>query len=291
MWNGANYELMAPTVNPTSILSGQCYLIPSSSTQIILSPYNGNRVPVQGSLVSIPAAGRAVANTSVTINGTPGGNLAANTDYLVSLNVGGTLEFWTLGTGYSFSNTAGNVGVVVISGHDDKTLVGMIGTDGAGQFVTALVLSWFNQKPKSNRTNFTGDQTTASTTPVELSTTIRNTFLTWSNTQVRFSNTGTVQANSSGQRAVTGIGFDGITPEQEAAIYSGMHTSTEGSSVWGTSNFSGTKLLSDGRHYATLLGTATDSAGGGLLATWTGGTSVFTGLVSAPNALTIQVQG
>lgn len=282
---------LAAAVGNQRLLTGQCYLRYVSSTQIRLIPYNGNVVPVNGNMIAVAGTGVNVANTNITLNGAGGSDLANNANYLVAFNESGQLEFWTLGTGHATSTSAGNVGVEIIAGHNDKTLVGMVRTNGSGQFVdtdgSLFTLSWFNRRPKKTTTTFTGNPTYSSGTVGELDSSIRNGFIVWNDDKPRYSNTGSVQCGSSGQLAMTSIGFDGTTPELQAAIFSGMHTSTEGSSTIGMTNFDGMKSgLSEGYHYATLLAAATIGVG-----LWQGGSTVISGSAIPPNALTVMVMG
>lgn len=275
---------------PVNLLSGQVYFQRTNGTSCRLVPFNGNILPMGGVNVRIAAAGISVANTSISINGVGGSTLASNTVYLVAFN-GATLEFWTLATGHSVDATAGNVGVEIITGHSTQTLVGMVLTDGSGQF--SLALSWFNRRRRVSKTNFIGNQSiNSATTPAELDISIRNNFLTWANAVVMFSNTGTVFSFNSGQQGMTGIAFDGTTAELEAAIFTSMQTNTEGAAQFGMTNFVGVKSgLSEGSHYATLLGAIFNYAGNA--AVWTGGATPFTGGAGGrpPNTLEITVEG
>lgn len=284
-------DQLASALGNQRLLTGQCRMSAVNATTLRLSPYNGNGVPVAGALQAVPSAGINVANTNITLNGVGGSDLASNANYLVALNQSNGLEFWTLGTGHSPSSTAGNIGVEIITGHNDKTLVGMIRTNASAQFQIAngflFVLNWFNRRVRRSRTVFTGNPTTSSTSIVELDTSIRNNFICWSDDFPLFSVSGTATAGASSQLAVTGIGFDGTTPELESALYSGMHTSTEGSSTVGSISFSGIKNgLTEGNHYATVLGAASFGSVG-----WQGGNSAISGSTNPPVTLTIMVQG
>lgn len=290
-WSFITPDQLNTALGNQKLLSGQCYFSRSTGTACALLPFNGNGVPNQGNMLALPAAGVTVANTGVTINGTSSSNLAANTNYLVALNASVALEFWTLATGHTRSSTSGNVGVEIITGHNDKTLIGMVRTDGSAQFVdndgSLFVLSWFNPRLKKSRTNFDTDKTYGATTVGEIDVTIRNSFLTWARYPVAWSNMGAVAAASSGQQAMTSIGFDGTSPEVEATVFTGMHTNTEGSATVGMANFSGEKAgLSESNHYATLLGLSIGGTSG-----WYGGNNVISASQNPVNSLTIQVMG
>ena len=291
-------QLLATALGTKILLPGQCYLARTSATNLRLSPYNGQLVPVAGAMQAIPAAGINVANTSITLNGVGGQNLAANAGYLVALNQSNQLEFWTLATGHTASSTAGNIGTEIITGQNTKTLVGMVFTNASSQFVdtdgSLYVLSWFNRKLKTSRTTFTtGVKTYASNVVGEIDPSIVNNFLTWDGALVQFDNTGAVEVVSSGVSAMTSVGFDSTTvAEREAAVFTGMQTSSEGAATIGMSNFSGVKSgLAEGQHYATLLGCVVDSAGASNTADWFGGVGVISSTQFPRNNLAISVQG
>lgn len=258
---------------------GQCQLRYVSNVALVLAPFNGNQLKVNGKLYALPAAGIAVANTAVEVSGVANQNLAASTDYLLYLkdNGAGNLvpSFWPVGGGHVTDVTAGNVGVEVrLNGalaDSTRTLVGMVGTDAAAHFSDAdgsrLVLSWFNRRDRGSRTSFGSTPSTSSGTPVELSTSIRGTFLCWSGDIVPFSFAGIVNLSAGNDVASTGISFDGAAGETEGSVFESYT-----GSVTGNPNFSGRREgLAEGRHYATILG-AFSIAGGGSAgaASWNG---------------------
>jgi hypothetical protein len=289
---------LAAALGTQVLVSGQAYFSYVSAAQVKLSPKNGQLVTVAGVLYAVPAAGITAANTSITLNGVGSQNLSASSGYLVALNESLQLEFWTLATGHSPSTTAGNIGTEIITGHNDKTLVGFVYTNSSSEFSDTdgnlNVLSWFNRKLKKSIKTFTGSPTLAAdAAPAELSTTMRNNFIVWSGELVNYCNTGSVVAINSAQRAMTGISFDaGATVELNAAVFTGMRTNSEGSATTGSSAFSGVKSgLVEGQHVATLYGATYNYAGNA--AVWTGGTTGFTGLSDTPppNVMTIEVWG
>lgn len=142
---GAGWVSFLPT--GLQLAHGECVLVRSGGTQLSVLPRNANNVIVAGKQLQIPSAGLNIANTGVTINGTASQNLAINSAYLVALNASGSLEYWTFATGHVTDTTAGNVGVEIISGHGDKTLIGAITTDGSALFNDSPTLrnvaNWF----------------------------------------------------------------------------------------------------------------------------------------------------
>lgn len=138
----------------------------ASATQLLFSPYNGDRIKIAGLWYKIPSAGITGNNTGIFINGTGGLNLAASTTYYVYLfNNAGTLTFDFSTTAHATDATSGNVGTEIKSGDTTRSLIGMIHTNGSAQFVDdfgngRLVLSWFNRQNKTAAGAGSGSATT-----------------------------------------------------------------------------------------------------------------------------------
>src|SRR5579883_2093568 len=167
---------------------GGCRFQFGSATSVVLKPYNGNGIKINGVYYSIPVNGVISANTGTFVSGVSSSNLAASTAYLVYLfNNGGTpaLDFWPLSGGHVTDTSAGNVGVEVRSnsGSPDstRTLVGAVLTNGSGQFQSNVgavigVANWFNR-----RTTVPGlliNASTSSTTIVQVGGSL--TYFQWS---------------------------------------------------------------------------------------------------------------
>jgi hypothetical protein len=279
--------------NLTVLFHGQCQLRYLSTIALVLAPYAGTYLRINGKTYALPPAGLAIANTNVMVGGVAAQNLAASTTYLLFACDDGAghaiPDFWPVATGHTSDTTAGNIGVEVrLNGlvpDPTRTLVGMVATDGASHFSDFLTLSWFNRRTKLNRTTFPTGVSTGSGTFVELSSTIRNTFLCWAGDVVEYRVTGTASNASTSGLATTGIGFDGTTPELESAVFSGMHTDTFGSSIVGMANLGGAKSgLAEGLHYATLLGLCAVSG-----SSWVGGSTPGGG--TPPCLIDILVRG
>jgi len=155
---------------------GQCRLDFVSNTQLKLSPFNGNKIIINGQVYEIPAAGITLSNTGA----------AANTMYYIYVHDNaGTLTLSASTTGHSTDTTAGNVGVEIKTGNSNRTLVGVAYTDSStpGLFIDNVnarqTLSWFNRKPLPVITSEYQVFTITSTTFTELDTTKRATFLSW----------------------------------------------------------------------------------------------------------------
>lgn len=170
-------------VKPGSIAGplGGGILLFSSATALTFTPYNGDRIKINGKIYAIPSGGiTGLANTSVFVAGVGGQNLAASTTYNVyAFDNSGTVtaDFVTDATAHATSSTAGNVGTEIKSGDDTRSLIGKIRTNGSSQFTTGLVATWFNRRVRSSRqalANFT----TTSTTSASLTTAVTP-FISW----------------------------------------------------------------------------------------------------------------
>jgi hypothetical protein len=278
---------------------GQCRLVYVSGVQLSLMPFNGNALRVNGKIYGIPAGGIAIANAGVEVAGVAGQNLAASTDYLLYVKDDGAgnlvPSFWPVAGGHMTDTTVGNAGVEVRNNggvaDSTRTLVGLVGTAGGSAFSDTdsarLLLSWFNPRPARSRSFFTpGSVSTASATAVELSATIRNYFLAWSNTEVAFQVNGSVSSSAVGGSPQTAVGFDGNAPE----IESGSFNEPSGGGMTGNLAFAGRKTgLTEGRHYATLFGSNSGGAGG--TGQWQGGNAAIGATNNAPCEITLTIGG
>ncbi|MFM0330649.1 hypothetical protein [Paraburkholderia strydomiana] len=183
-WDSGNL----PLAILSAMVEAQCRLTCPSATQIALVPYQGNNVPINGALYTLPNAGVTLASTS----------LSANTLYYIyAIGTGSavsSLEAST--TGYTMAST----GQYTKTGDVTRLLVGMARTNGSAQFVDSMaagrcVLSWFNQRFKpilgavqSGAFGTTTMTTQGTPTP----------FCVWANSEVRASMIGYVYANSVG---------------------------------------------------------------------------------------------
>jgi len=212
----------------------------TNSTTLTLAPTAGGFLWINGLNYPIPA--------SLTVGN---GGLSASTLYYVYAKVtAGAAAIDTLSTtGY----TVGTNGIPVKSGDATRTLVGAAVTNGSSQFVSQdgslLVRTYFNRFLQRSRSQFSTDRTTTSGTFVELNTEIRNTVLVWAGEQVEFHTTGSFSC-AANQAAATQIAFDGTTGEQESVALANNSGTNRGACA-----INGVKTgLSEGSHYATLLG-------------------------------------
>lgn len=91
---------------------GECKLTFSGSN-LLLSPYNGNRIVVNDALYAIPSAGIILAATGATAN---------TTYYVYVYDNAGTLTLERSTTGHA---TDSNNGIEIKSGDATRVLVGM----------------------------------------------------------------------------------------------------------------------------------------------------------------------
>jgi hypothetical protein len=201
----------------------------------------------------------------VFVNGVAGQNLAASTLYYVYVfsNAGViTADFST--TGRVVSSTAGNVGTQIKSGDNTRSLIGLIRTNAASQFVDTFsqrfVRTWFNDPGVGAYNASTGS--TTSVTLVEITSVGRAEFLAWSAEHALMvgasqcysfdapSNAAYVQIFLDGagisQAAATSISFSGqsicnavaVTPT--TALTEGYHwVNIGGATAIGTMNYQG----------------------------------------------------
>ncbi len=267
--------------NPDSAGAGwlavQAALVPATGAQLrytnattlTLAPVNGGFLWVNG--FNYPV-GASITISNSTLSTSP------TLYYVYAKIAAGAVALDTPSTtGY----TIGTNGIPVQAGDATKTLVGMVetGTDTTNHFLqqdgSYLVRSYFQRGLTRSRTNFTANHTSSTNTIAEIDTSIRNSVLVWSGEDVRFGICGTTTTSS--PSVLTCIGFDTTSvPELEASLANGV------SSI----NVSGIKAgLSEGLHYATVLGALITGSG---TATWQGGAAPLgSGAGLAPVTLTL----
>ncbi|MEO8641769.1 hypothetical protein [Pseudomonas sp.] len=191
---------------------GQCRLSVGSTTTLLLKPYNGNNVIVNGVPLQLPSAG-----VTYTASG-----LTTSTLYYVYL--GGTTVAPTLSLSTTGHSAAPN-GVETKTGDTTLTLVGMVYTNASTQFVDSLAsrtcLNWFNRRNLPGANLSSSPFTFTSATYVEASTSLRAVFLTWADDGVDISSSGYFTSS-----AISIIGtqlyLDGaqVAPAQQTTIQS-----------------------------------------------------------------------
>ncbi|MDX3971178.1 MAG: hypothetical protein QHD01_31920 [Bradyrhizobium sp.] len=118
---------------------GQCKLVKSGSNLVLL-PFNGNQLTIDGRPRTIPAGGVSLAPTGLT----PGANL-----YIYATASGPDVNaLEAVATGHATSTAPGQMGMEVKTGDDTRTLVGfariIAGPAFADSATQRFVYSWFN---------------------------------------------------------------------------------------------------------------------------------------------------
>lgn len=225
----------------SSAAHGQCRLT-KSSTNLLLSPYGGNQIMINGAAQTVPDAGVTLAATSLT----------PNTTYNIYVFMsGGTMTLEASTTAHATDTASGNKGVEIKSGDATRTLVGMAriitGPAWVDTDAQRFVISWFNRRTITGTNIFTANRnTTTGSTYTEVNSEIRNEFLTWADESVPVGVAGSGFLNTSGDQVYIGVGFDSATPEQgNLAFQSTLAIGPLGLFVTKSG-------LSEGYHYATV---------------------------------------
>jgi hypothetical protein len=232
---------------------GQAQLT-KSSTNLLLSPYRGNLILINSKLYAIPDSGPTLST----------GGLSSSTLYYIYVyDNAGTLTLEASATAYA---TQAGTGIKIKSGDATRTLVGMARTDGSTAWADSatqrFVRSWFNDPGIALLNAFTANRSTTSATYAELNSEIRIEFVIWSGEAIRLALNGKTTQIGLGNACDTSIGIDGTTAE-DTFFFADAATSSNGQGLALDLVKSG---LSEGYHYATLLGKSES----GNASTWIG---------------------
>jgi hypothetical protein len=247
---------------------GQCYLTYENVNSLWLTPYQGNKIWVNGGARTIPDGGIRLAPTG----------LAPFAAYYIYLAwTGSALQLEASSTGFQQTG-----GLWHKSGDLSRSLVGFayvhddVGTPAWRETSdTRGVLSLFHQDERTAQSVFTAPRSTSSPTPVELHQEIRTYFIAWGFTNVTMTMTGTAYSN------VSGVGFTSLLALDGVAV-AGTHTTAVSANVHLNIATVVTKALPawDGLHWITVHGLAQS----GTTATWHGEPG---GLLSCRTGVTI----
>lgn len=218
---------------------GQCRLAVASPTSLVLSPYGGRTLAINGALQLIPSAGVSLTNAS----------LAASRLYYVYAYMNGSnmaLELSTTG------HSAHDSGVEIKTGDATRSLVGMVYTSATSQFVDSsadrLCLSWFNRRGVASGQVLSSFTTFTNTAINELNSTLRARFLTWKDEAVFGCVDGYASNNTAGNNVQVQAFIDGAAFGVALVLTSSTPTASSGFSS------SGTGLLDEGLHMIQLYG-------------------------------------
>lgn len=190
---------------------GQCRLSVSSTTTLVLKPYNGNNVIVNGVPLQLPAAG-----VTYTASG-----LTANTAYYVYL--GGTTAAPTITLSTNAHSAASN-GVETMTSNTALTLVGMVyyGASGfASGSAQQVCLNWFQRRRLPLATATISTSTTSGSS---VATGGSVTLLSWADEMFEIAAFGSAYNTTAGaggslqifQNAVAGLGATGYATSSTA---------------------------------------------------------------------------
>jgi hypothetical protein len=194
---------------------GQCYLAYDGGTDLVLGPYGGNKIWVDGRSRVIPDAGVHLA---------PTGLAHYHAYYIYLAWTGSALALEASLTGYTQTG-----GLWHKTGDLSRTLVGYAWCDynttaGTPQWVDHRqlrgVLSLFNQDERTGDAWFTAPRSTTSTSLVEIHAEIRSYFVAWAFSNITMAMTGTAYAN------VEGVAFSSVLALDSASIAATYSTST-----------------------------------------------------------------
>ena len=261
---GANSDITSLSGLTSALYAtGQCRLA-KSGANLLLSPYGGNSLIVNGRSCTIPDAGVALAPTSL---------LATTLYYIYAVATAGvitSLEAST--TGHSADTAAGNKGVEIKTGDSTRSLVGMAYVKTAATFADSItqrfVRSWFNRPAQNVLNAFTANRSTTSGSFTEVNAEIRNEFVCWADDGITSSVQGSANNIVANAYTLTAIGWNGAAD---------AHTSNSTASATGliqNCSTTGFKTLSEGYNYSTVMGAVSGGTGN-----WQGGISgVYTSI-------------
>ncbi|MFF2322060.1 hypothetical protein ACFVTJ_13485 [Agrobacterium sp. NPDC058088] len=216
IFDAAAWRLADLSLSEIPVNFGQCRLSVQSATSLLLSPFSGNSLVINGTPVKIPSAGVTLSNAG----------LAANTVYNVYAFLAGaslTLEASAVGHAADVST-----GVEIKSGDPTRTLVGKIRTNATSNFADTTsyrgCINWFNRR-QLNVTGGSGTNSTSSAGYIDMGGPISCSFLAWGDEALFSIVNGYARNDTVGGGANISLTLDGI---QGFASDSGMQASVAG---------------------------------------------------------------
>jgi len=228
--------------------NAQCRLYYTDATHLTLSPYNGNKILINGTVCTIPSAGVVLAAT---------GLLATTLYYVYAYMNGATMTLEAITTAHSPSAVNGTE---IKNGDATRTLVGMAYVKTAATFADSgtqrFVASWFNPRPRGVQRNFTALRSVSTVgTWSEFNSEVRVEFLAWGDRDISFNGFGTIYS-SGAYNMLVGLGLDAsnaLAGPWQAITVSGIGVPFGGGF---------TQTVGEGYHWLTLVGQV-QSAGTG----------------------------
>lgn len=225
---------------------GNCRLTKSGGN-LLLSPFNGNQIVINGLLQTIPAAGVTLA---------PGAVVAGTLYYIYVFMSGTTMTLEASTTGHSPDATTG---VEIKTGDSTRSLVGMARPIAGPLWQDALnqrfVVSWFNQRGLPCRSSLSTNTNNSGTSYSEINATNRCEFLIWGSSTGAFNYQGAASNNVLNVISNTQLSLDGGAGES----YNSAATDTTGR-VFVVAAALTLEQPAEGYHYVTAF--AKQSVGG-----------------------------
>ncbi|HMF26176.1 MAG TPA: hypothetical protein VKG24_29210 [Pseudolabrys sp.] len=235
---------------------GQCYLSFSSSN-LLLSPFNGNQIFINSAFRAIPDVGVTLSpSTAVS-----GGAVAATTLYYIyAYWTGSAIAMEAVTTAYA---TQTGTGIRIKSGDATRTLVGMWSSAAASAWSTNTLegSSYFNPRKKyAIGAGTTMGPSTTSTSLVEMNTNYRLPFVNFAERMIRLFLNGRASNSTNGISYYWAIYLDGTTSIlQQSAGMLVCAGAGDAKQVHCEANIS----FSEARHYATGFHAVTSGTGSG----------------------------
>jgi hypothetical protein len=226
--------------------TGNCLFSYLSSSQLILTPINGNTLVINSQ--------REVVPNSVILSNS---GLTPSTFYYVYAYMNGltmTLEASTVAPTWDSNK------IRTKTGDPTRSLIGACFTDTSGDFVFDNshlgVISYYNRRKLFGKMFFADDQSTASTTWVELNSLIRIQFISWDDEDIDFSVNGQAINTLTTNTTMTGVSIDGVFPTLSSLDeIGGSSTAAPNHAI--SQTLVGTAqapVTVNAIHYATLIG-------------------------------------
>lgn len=241
----------ADTADPTTLQAllgqvahhGQCRLV-KSGANLVLQPFNGNKLMIGGKMRTIPAVGVSLAATGLT---------AGTKYYAYARMVSGAMALMASVTGHV---TDTDTGIEVCADDASLTLVGMFRPIAGPAFqdtaAQRFVRSWFNDPGIVGVNSLSSGVGSSSTSYVELSSSdLRIEFLSWAGEVVLAGYGGQASNNTASATTYAALAFDSLSAETASGC-TGFINGISGSGI----NL-GRQLpksgLPEGYHYVTVV--------------------------------------
>ena len=254
-YNGTYWVILNP-LQPQAA-HGNCVLVLSAGS-LVLKPWRGNGLIINGATCTIPSTGVSLAVTGMT---------AGTLYYVYAYMNSGTMTLEAVTT----AHTTGADGVEVKSGDTSRTLVGMARPVAGPAFSAAsnamFVRSWFNRSATERRPRSlqAAAISTTSISYVEVGTTTRVEWLQWSDEVVKLTGYPCIKhvnpGTPSAKLVIDGNDIISMSPSYEKTtgsnsyVYNvfGAPDSTEAASLPTVAMLDGSAfVLAEGYHYSCV---------------------------------------